>query len=41
MHDAQLINYLKATNLELGILINFGKIKLEYKRFANTGNKNI
>ncbi len=41
IHDAQIINYLKATNLELGILINFGKIKLEYKRFANTCKKHL
>lgn len=24
-HEAQLINYLKATNIEVGILLNFGK----------------
>ena len=31
-HYAQIYNYLKATGLELGILINFGKKSLEYKR---------
>ncbi|MCJ7716278.1 MAG: GxxExxY protein [Anaerolineales bacterium] len=31
--EAQLINYLKATNLEVGLLINFGTKSLEYKRF--------
>ncbi len=32
---AQLINYLKATKLKLGILINFGsRGKLEWKRFV-------
>ena len=32
---AQLINYLKATKLKLGILINFGSQgKLEWKRFV-------
>jgi len=31
-HESQLINYLKATKLRLGILINFGAKSLEYKR---------
>ncbi|MDA3929290.1 MAG: GxxExxY protein [Prolixibacteraceae bacterium] len=31
----QLRNYLKATKLKLGILINFGKTSLEYKRIIN------
>lgn len=35
-HEAQLINYLKATNLKLGLLINFGNKSLEYKRYLNT-----
>ena len=30
-HEAQLINYLKATGMEVGLLINFGE-KLEIKR---------
>ncbi|HUM97111.1 MAG TPA: GxxExxY protein [Chitinophagaceae bacterium] len=30
-HEAQLINYLKATDIEVGLLLNFGK-KPEYKR---------
>ena len=33
-HEAQLLNYLKATNKKIGILINFGKDKVEYKRFV-------
>lgn len=35
-HEAQLINYLKATNLEVGILLNFGK-EPQFKRkvFSN------
>jgi GxxExxY protein len=32
--EAQLINYLKATKLELGLLINFGHTSLEYKRYV-------
>ncbi|GAF04947.1 GxxExxY protein [Saccharicrinis fermentans] len=35
-HESQLINYLKATNKKLGILINFGKTSLQYKRIINT-----
>jgi GxxExxY protein len=35
-HEAQLLNYLKATNIEVGLLLNFGE-KAEFKRkaFAN------
>lgn len=36
VHEAQLINYLKATKCKLGILINFGSDSLEYKRYLNT-----
>ena len=31
-HSAQTINYLKATGIEVGLLINFGRLKIEYKR---------
>ncbi len=31
-HQAQLINYLKAADKEVGLLVNFGNQKLEYKR---------
>ena len=34
-HQAQLINYLKATNLKLGLLVNFGQTSLESKRVVN------
>lgn len=36
IEEAQLINYLKATKLPLGLIINFGSPKLEWKRYANT-----
>ncbi|MEL1240132.1 GxxExxY protein [Flavobacterium flavipallidum] len=32
---AQLKNYLKCTNMELGMLINFGTPSLIYKRIIN------
>ena len=32
--EAQLINYLKATGLKVGLLINFGSKSLEHKRFV-------
>lgn len=40
-HEFQLINYLKATEIEVGLLLNFGK-KPELKRkvFSNTQNGN-
>ena len=31
-HEAQLINYLKATGLSVGLLLNFGRPKLGIKR---------
>jgi len=34
IHKAQTLNYLKATNFRLALLINFGKWKLEYPRMV-------
>ncbi len=36
-HEFQLINYLKATEIEVGLLLNFGK-KPEFKRKLFTNN---
>ncbi len=37
-HKAQLINYLKATDKEVGMLLNFGK-KAEFKRIIFTNDR--
>jgi GxxExxY protein len=36
--EAQLLNYLKVTGLSVGLLLNFGKESLEYKRFVHSKN---
>jgi GxxExxY protein len=33
-HEAQLINYLKATGVKVGLLVNFGHSKLVWKRLV-------
>jgi GxxExxY protein len=32
--EAQLLNVLKATGIRVGLLVNFGRLKVEYKRFV-------
>ena len=39
IEEAQLLNYLKATKLPVGLIINFGSKKLEWKRYANTAKQ--
>ncbi len=34
IHQAQLLHYLKATGIKVGLLINFGTGKLGFKRFV-------
>ena len=36
VHEAQLLNYLRATGLDVGMVLNFAKPRLEYKRMALT-----
>lgn len=31
-HEAQLLNYLKATGIKIGLIVNFGEKSLKYKR---------
>ena len=39
IEESQVLNYLKATQMKVGLLINFGSHgKLEWKRFAMTNN---
>ena len=35
IHEAQLLNYLKATDLKLGLILNFGSPKLQIRRLVN------
>ncbi|MBR1550955.1 MAG: GxxExxY protein [Muribaculaceae bacterium] len=38
-HEAQTLNYLKATGFKLGILMNFGESHFSYKRLINRFNQ--
>lgn len=39
VEEAQVLNYLKATGLEVCLLLNFGQSSLKYKRFVLQGQK--
>ena len=34
VHEAQILNYSKASGIKVGLLLNFGKPKLQYRRFV-------
>ena len=36
LHEAQIINYLNAYKLEVGLLLNFGQSSLLYQRYVST-----
>ncbi|HTK37434.1 MAG TPA: GxxExxY protein [Pyrinomonadaceae bacterium] len=38
-HYAQILNYLKTTGIEVGLIVNFGATKLQYRRFDNKFNQ--
>jgi GxxExxY protein len=41
IEEAQMINYLKITNLEVGLIINFGRPSLEWKRLILSETSDI
>jgi GxxExxY protein len=40
-HEAQLINYLKATDIEVGLLLNFGKTPKYIRKIFMNSNKKL
>ena len=44
-HEVQIVNYLNATGIEIGLLINFGgpglDVKRKYKTYRKTGRQRI
>ena len=40
-HEAQLLNYLNATSIEVGLLINFGTPRIQYRRLTRRNDVKI
>ena len=40
-HEAQLLNYLNATDIQVGLLINFGNPRIQYRRLTRRNVANI
>jgi GxxExxY protein len=40
-HYAQLLNYLKTTGIQIGLVVNFGNTTLQYRRFENRFGDNL
>ncbi len=40
-HENQLLNYLRATNIEVGLLLNFGEKPVFSRRVFDNGHKNM
>ena len=38
-HQAQVINYLKAAKMEVGLLVNFGSASLKWERISNLSSE--
>lgn len=38
-HQAQVINYLKATKMKVGLLVNFGSSSLKWERISNLSSE--
>ncbi len=39
--ESQVLNYLKATGYDTGLLLNFGRTSLQYKRYVRTAADNF
>ena len=40
-HHLQIVNYLKSTNMPVGLLINFGETSLKWKRVIHTPSQSV